>query len=238
MWKADVDELQPRDGAIGEKPLIVDGPSADEPKPYLAVPFLGGLDALTPVRGKRPRPPRSLTRVYVMAVMRIESRQAERVRSKDRLEALYSSQGAAAIRLAYVLTGDRHAAQDIAHEAFVKIGRKILGLRDPDHERAYLFRTVVNLCRGQARKFRTERAALERLQREDRPSAQSSSDDPTWQAVLDLPARQRAALYLRYYQDLSEAQTAETLECSVSAVKSLVNRALNQLRLTTTRSGS
>jgi DNA-directed RNA polymerase specialized sigma24 family protein len=49
--------------------------------------------------------------------------------------------------------------------------------------------------------------------------------------LLDLPIRQRTALYLRYYDDLSEAQAAEVMGCSVSAVKSLVNRGLNGLRV-------
>lgn len=169
-----------------------------------------------------------------MEVTRIGIRQADRARGEDRLEALYSSHGAAAIRLAYVLTGDRHTAEDIAHEAFVKIGRKVFGLRDTQHERAYLLRTVINLCRGHGRKLRSERSALSRVRNHSVEASETAhGDSPTWDAVKALPPRQRAALFLRYYQDLSEAQTAEVLDCSVSAVKSLVNRALNELRATT-----
>lgn len=163
--------------------------------------------------------------------------QARRVRGADRLEALYSSEGNGAFRLAYVLTGDVHVAQDIAHEAFARMGAKIFGLGDPEHQRAYLYRTVVNLCRGRGRKLRSERAALLKMQGQVTTTTPSSpTNSPEWQAVLSLPPRQRAALYLRYYQDQSEAQTAEVLGCSVSAVKSLVNRGLKELRLQTTRS--
>lgn len=54
--------------------------------------------------------------------------------------------------------------------------------------------------------------------------------DEMWRALLSLPLRQRTALFLRYYQDLSEVQAAEALQCSVGAIKSLVNRGLNELR--------
>jgi len=51
-----------------------------------------------------------------------------------------------------------------------------------------------------------------------------------WQALRELPARQRAALVLRYYEDLSERDTAASLGCSVAAVKSLVQRGSHALR--------
>jgi RNA polymerase sigma factor (sigma-70 family) len=172
-----------------------------------------------------------------MEVTRIRPLGADNARTReesaDRLALLYESQGAGATRLAYVLTGDRHAAQDIAHEAFVRVGRKLFGLRDPEHARAYLYRTVVNLCRGRGRRLKVERTALQRI---DRPRQHQPADvteqDEMWRALLNLPIRQRAALFLRYYQDLFEAQAAEALDCSISALKSLVNRGLKDLRVT------
>ena len=153
-------------------------------------------------------------------------------RSSDRLSALYRAEGSAAVRLAYVLTGDRYAAEDIAHEAFVRVGRKIFRLRDPQHERAYLLRTVINITRGRARRRRSESAALQKVSPLSAAHAgpDHSDQDEMWQALLHLPVRQRAALFLRYYQDLSEIEAASTLECSVSAIKSLVNRGLRDLR--------
>jgi RNA polymerase sigma-70 factor (sigma-E family) len=169
-----------------------------------------------------------------MEVMRIDpSKPGEAVTPEvaDRLGALYESQGSGAVRLAYFLTGDVHIAQDIAQEAFTRVGRKLLGLRDPEHSRAYLFRTVVNLCRGRARKQKSERSALQALNaRPSYPGPDPAERDEMWQALLGLPIRQRTALFLRYYQDLSEAQAAEALGCSVGAVKSLVNRGLTSLR--------
>ncbi|HEX2196343.1 MAG TPA: sigma-70 family RNA polymerase sigma factor [Actinomycetota bacterium] len=61
-------------------------------------------------------------------------------------------------------------------------------------------------------------------------AAGADARDEMWEALRKLPYRQRAALVLRYYEDLSERQTADALGCSVSAVKSLVTRGLQVLR--------
>ena len=147
------------------------------------------------------------------------------------LEALYNRHASDAVRLAYLLTGDASFAQDVAHEAFVRVGRKLFGLKDPDHARAYLYRTTVNLCRGRARRQKTERAALERLRPSSSvPPPDLDGRDELWGALLTLPVRQRSALFFRYYEDLSEVQAADALGCSVSALKALVNRGLKGLR--------
>lgn len=156
----------------------------------------------------------------------------KRAGSKARLGLLYEIHSAATIRLAYVLTGDRQVAEDLAQEAFIRVGRKLFGIRDPDHVRNYLFRTVINLSKDRLRRLKTERSATQRTipvsAHDGMPDV--GQQDQMWNALRSLPARQRAALFLRYYQDLSEAQTAEALECSMSAVKSLVNRGLKELR--------
>jgi RNA polymerase sigma factor (sigma-70 family) len=171
-----------------------------------------------------------LTRVHVMEVAQVDP-QAVKAKETERLGSLYASEAEAVIRLAYVLTGDRHAAEDIAHDAFARVGRRLFGLRDPEHSRAYLYRTVVNLCRGRGRRLRIERRALQKLDKGDPHEGPNiAAQDEMWTAILRLPLRQRAALFLRYYQDLSEAQAADVMQCSLSAMKSLVNRGLKELR--------
>lgn len=170
-------------------------------------------------------------RIQDVEVARIE--QTSRARSdNDSLEAIYAVHSDAAMRLAYVLTGDRAVAEDLAHEAFVKLGRKIFRLHNPEHARNYLLRTVINLTKSRFRRLKTERHAAERTAPRDTQTVlpDVAEQDRLWRALLRVPARQRAALFLRYYQDLSEAQTADALDCSVSAVKSLVNRGLKELR--------
>ncbi len=148
---------------------------------------------------------------------------------------LYVRYVPAGIRLAYLLTGDRHQAEDLAHEAFVRcVGRFTYlrsreafdalpptGDREPPHvgDPAPLRRARVAPDRGPARRRRPRRRC---------PT--SSAARICGERSATLPARQRAALVLRYYEDLSERDTATVLGCSVAAVKSLVARGSDGLR--------
>lgn len=150
----------------------------------------------------------------------------------SRLEELYSQHARGAVRLAYLMTGDEQQAQDIAQEAFVRIAGRFQDLRNPDAFPGYLRATVLNLARGHLRRLRTQRDYVKRAPRAEAEAPRDDAEgrDAMWRALQGLPHRQRAALVLRYYEDLSERQTADALDCSVSAVKSLVSRGLAALR--------
>jgi RNA polymerase sigma-70 factor (sigma-E family) len=155
-------------------------------------------------------------------------------RRPPRLAVLYAEHAPAAARLAYLLVGDRHLAEDIVQEAFVRVAGRLWALRDPGAFNAYLRRTVLNLARGHMRKKERERRYLDQWAH----SGRRPQEDPPDSAVRDeldralgrLTMRQRTALVLRYYEDLSERQTAELLGCPVGTVKSLVARGLEALR--------
>ena len=151
---------------------------------------------------------------------------------EDRLEALYRGAVGRAELLARALTGDPHFAQDIAHEAFIRVAGRFGHLRDPGAFESYLRRTVVNLCRSHFRKLGAERRSLQRLGVADEVSPDQSPEDrdAVWTAIQRLPYRQRAAVVLRFYEDLSEAETGAILRCSARAVNSLVSRAMTSLR--------
>ena len=91
-----------------------------------------------------------------------------------------------------------------------------------------LRRAIVNLHTSGLRRRRLERAWLSKEGPESARRVSSQPDvgarEDLWKALATLPARQRAALVLRYYEDLSERETSEVLGCSVAAVKSLVAR--------------
>jgi RNA polymerase sigma-70 factor (sigma-E family) len=151
----------------------------------------------------------------------------------DRLEELYARHVPETIGFAYLLTGDRPEAEDLVHEAFVKVVGRLRHLRQPEAFDAYLMRTVVNLHTSQLRHLRVERAYLSRERRRRAPQAMPpdfAERDEVWKALEALPPRQRAAVVLRYYEDLTERDTAEVLRCSVPAVKSLMARAMETLR--------
>lgn len=152
----------------------------------------------------------------------------------SRLEALYVDHIDAAVRLAFLMTGDEQQARDIAQEAFVKIAGRFHDLRHEDAFPSYLRTTVLNLSRGHLRRLRTQRNYLKRQKGTEEPvesGAEVEGRDAMWQALRRLSHRQRAALVLRYYEDLSERQAADVLGCSLSAVKSLVSRGLQELRV-------
>ena len=143
-------------------------------------------------------------------------------------EDLYRSHVQDARRVAYLSVGDAAQAEDIVQEAFIRVLGRFGELRKPSSFRSYLLRTVLSLCKNHFR-----RAALERDRRPlPQPSVgvQPERDDDLIDALRRLPHRQRAAVVLRYCEDLTENDTAQILQTSTKAVQSLVARGLTTLR--------
>jgi RNA polymerase sigma-70 factor (sigma-E family) len=149
------------------------------------------------------------------------------------LAELYAAHAQGALRLAYMLTGHRETAEDLVQDAFVKLAGRFVHLRKPEAFDAYLRTMIVNRFLSNLRRRKLERAQLERERAEaGRPPvpADIGERDEMWQALRQLPERQRAALVLRYYEDLSEQDAAAVLGCSKPALKSLVARGMETLR--------
>jgi RNA polymerase sigma-70 factor (ECF subfamily) len=150
----------------------------------------------------------------------------------SRLGSLYEEHVGRAIALATLLTGDRFVAEDIAHDAFLRVAGRFGDLRDPRAFGPYLRTTVVNLCHSRVRRLERERTILRRQPDADVIEADTSADDrdQLWSHIKGLPYRQRAALVLRYWDDLSEGQIGEVMRCSPRAVNALLSRAKESLR--------
>ena len=139
----------------------------------------------------------------------------------------------AMVRLAYGLTGDAGHAEDLAQSAFARAyaswGR-VLRAGNPD---AYVRKIVINEHRNLLRKRRVrEELHADLAHAADGPSwAEPDESGALLSALGRLGARQRAVVVLRYWLDLSEAETAAALGCSVGTVKSQASRALAALRL-------
>jgi RNA polymerase sigma-70 factor (sigma-E family) len=151
---------------------------------------------------------------------------------RSRLSDLYVQHAPEGIRLAFLLTGDRSLAEDLVQEAFARLVGRLRHLRDPGGFAAYLRRTIVNLATSHFRHRRVERAYLEGLGTDPMLGTNPNEDlDQTMHdALLRLPERQRAAIVLRFYEDLSDVQAAEVLRCSPGTVRSLVSRGMKTLR--------
>ncbi|MDQ3986807.1 MAG: SigE family RNA polymerase sigma factor [Actinomycetota bacterium] len=146
---------------------------------------------------------------------------------------LYDRHATEAVRLAYLITGDRSAAEDIVQEAFVRIVGRFKQRKHPDVFEAYLRRTVVNLSRNHFRRLKREREFVSRQRTQEfqdsEPQLIDSRDD-LWRALLDLPSRQRTAIVLRYFVDLTEQECADVMGSSPGAVKSAMHRGMEALR--------
>ncbi|MDF2272434.1 SigE family RNA polymerase sigma factor [Streptomyces coacervatus] len=140
------------------------------------------------------------------------------------------------LRTARSLTANPSDAEDLLQTALTKT--YVAWERIEDHRAldGYVRRALLNTRTSQWRKRRVDEFMCEELPEPepvrggDDPAEQQALHDAMWRAIMKLPARQRAMVVLRYYEDLSEVQTAEVLGVSVGTVKSAVSRALGKLR--------
>jgi RNA polymerase sigma factor (sigma-70 family) len=151
-----------------------------------------------------------------------------------RVEELYRRHVPAARGFACALLGgDVHSAEDLVHDAFLKASSRLVTLRDEDAFGAYLHRAVANAVVSFARRRAVERRWRNRQFPPGAVSAvngQVESEEEVLRRLRLLPPRQRVAVAARVCLDLSEAQTAELLGCSIGTVKSLTSRGLAALR--------
>jgi RNA polymerase sigma-70 factor (sigma-E family) len=144
------------------------------------------------------------------------------------IDELYKQVHVRTVRLAVMLTGDPGVAEELMQEAFVRVWRSWDRIRDVEAARGYLRTTVVNLSRSYLRRRALEvRHRFRRV--DDAVQIDPDARIDLLRAVAKLPARQRACVALRFYEDLSESQTAEVLGISVGAVKSQTFKALQRL---------
>ncbi|GGO71389.1 SigE family RNA polymerase sigma factor [Nonomuraea cavernae] len=153
--------------------------------------------------------------------------------AEDVLAELFLTQRLGLVRLAFLLVGDQETAEDVVQDAFAALHRRWGSLTDHDRVLPYLRASVVNGCRMVHRR----RSIMGRITG-DRQTPFWSAEAATllgetrrevFKAVRGLPRRQREAVVLRYYLDLSEAEIAETMGISRGTVKSTVFRALKAL---------
>ena len=135
-------------------------------------------------------------------------------------------------RTARLLTHDPHAAQDLVQTTLAKLYVAWDRLDDREHVDAYARRILVNEHRSTWRRAWKQREVSTELPPDrGRPATEyDGQGDAVWRFVCTLPPRQRAVIVLRYYEDLTEVETADLLGISVGTVKSQAHRALAALR--------
>jgi RNA polymerase sigma-70 factor (sigma-E family) len=156
--------------------------------------------------------------------------------ARDAFHEFVAARSAALIHVAYLLTGNRHDAEDLLQVALARAAQRWGRIDDPE---AYVRRTL----------YTQSISRLRALRRRPPEALGATPAEPAWhsddldlrvaldQALRKLTARQRAVLMLRYYEDLSEPQTAQLLGCAVGTVKSQTRHALSRLRALNPRLG-
>jgi RNA polymerase sigma-70 factor (sigma-E family) len=171
-----------------------------------------------------------------------------RRRTRDEFDRFVAETADGLLRAAYLTVWDHAEAEDLVQECFFRVARRWPRVRAMDHPRAYARKVLFNLVLDESgrrgrRRLEMESPAAARLDAhadeaatQDFGSVEVSAD--LVGALSSLPPRQRAAVVLRYFDDLSEAQTAEVMGCSVGTVKSTTARALERLREVTGAGGA
>lgn len=156
-------------------------------------------------------------------------------RSRDAdFEAWMTARQPALLRTACLLTGETHTAEDLVQTTLAKMYLAWERIADREHVDAYARKTLVNEYRSLWRRpWRRRELSSEQLPEMAGPDpTYDGHSDALWDFVATLPPKQRAVIVLRYYEELTEAETASALGISVGTVKSQASRALASLRRT------
>jgi RNA polymerase sigma-70 factor (sigma-E family) len=152
--------------------------------------------------------------------------------AREAFDAMLDAHARALLRTAYLLTGDAHLAEDLLQTALVKTWTRWRTIRDTDRADVYVRRVMATTSTAWWR--RRWRGEVPTLEVPERAAADAFAGvdrrDEIGRALAVLTPRQRAAVVLRYYEDMPEADVAAALGVSVGTVKSTTSRALVALR--------
>ncbi len=146
----------------------------------------------------------------------------------DGFDAFYREHYQSLVRLGFLLTLSEEVARDLVHDVFVRVYGRFDGLDDP---LPYLRRSVVNASRSWHRRRQLERArANVTVTVTERPPDAAFEADELFDVLARLPPRQRAAIVLRFYEQMNDSEIAALLHCRPGTVASLVHRGCARLR--------
>jgi RNA polymerase sigma-70 factor (sigma-E family) len=162
-----------------------------------------------------------------------ELRRAAPETVRQQVTALYQAHALGLVRLAVLMVGDQSTAEDVVQDAFLGLYRRWAALKDPDRALSYARSSVLNGCRMVHRaKFRQEKitlAAPDDIESAEATALLGDANREVIAALRRLPARQREAVVLRYYLDMTEDQAAQAMRVSRGTVKSATSRGLAAL---------
>ncbi|NPC42432.1 SigE family RNA polymerase sigma factor [Nocardioides sp. zg-1230] len=166
----------------------------------------------------------------------------EEVRAAPDFASYVAARRPALLRWAHAVAGDPHSAEDLLQDSLVRVLPRWDGIREGAAADAYVRRTITRqYVSWQRQPWRRDEVASAAVPETGRtahpvawpvawPEATPETAGHLWDLVLALPPQQRAAVALRYYEQLSVAETAAVLGCSTGTVKSNTSRGLAALR--------
>jgi RNA polymerase sigma-70 factor (ECF subfamily) len=153
------------------------------------------------------------------------------VQVPDSFEIFYRQEFTSVVALAYGLCGSRHAAEDLAQDAFLRVHRDWSRVQNMASPGGWVRRIVINLARSRFRRLRSEATARLRLGRPPITMMQPSSEsDEFWREVRKLPSRQAEVIALHYVDDLSIAAIADLLGIAQGSVKASLHQGRERLK--------
>lgn len=160
-----------------------------------------------------------------------DDRNLQVVRAAEPFETVFHREFPRMVAVAYAITGNRWAAEELAQEACLRAYRSWGSIRGYDRPGAWLRRVTINLSNSFLRRRLSELRALERYVLNGlEPIAEHAAEEREfWDEVTSLPRRQREVIALRYVDDLSTSEIAEVLEISESSVRTHLQRGREML---------
>ncbi len=153
---------------------------------------------------------------------------------QETFEAYVVARGAALLRFAYVLSGDRYLAEDIVQEVLSRVHRRWHRMASVDQPDAYLRTAIVREFLTWRRRRSGREAPLDALpelaSRAPDTAARHAARDEMWRLLAELPRNQRTVLVLRFYEDLPDAEIALVVGCKEATVRVHAFRGLARLR--------
>lgn len=150
--------------------------------------------------------------------------------TKDYISDLLDKYGDMVLRIAYTYLKNRADAEDIVQDVFLRIIDKKPSFNDENHEKSWLIRATINMCKNKVNLFwNKNKCSIDDVQ-EFAVSDKYNTDTSVFQAVMALGEKYRVVIYMYYYEGYSTPEIADVIGKSETTIRSLLHRARNKLK--------
>ena len=150
--------------------------------------------------------------------------------TKDYISDLLDKYGDMVLRIAYTYLKNRADAEDIVQDVFLRIIDKKPSFNDENHEKSWLIRATINMCKNKVNLFwNKNKCSIDDVQ-EFAVSDKYNTDTSVFQAVMALGEKYRVVVYMYYYEGYSTPEIAKVIGKSETTIRSLLHRARNKLK--------